>query len=185
MDKNAITGGDDRLVRDSAQSTRGDRSAADAERTQKDGTVFSKPEQRRNFRNEWAANALPNPPGIPGFHLVWLSTTNSADPIHKRLSMGYELVKAEEVPGFEHYKMKSGEYVGCVAVNEMVLAKVDAGLYQEIMAYFHHEQPLAEEEMLKDKSELQDANVRSVEEAQGEADGFGTLALGRNAPVFD
>lgn len=185
MGTNATLGGDDRLRHDAGAATRGDRSAADKERTEKDGTAFSAPERRFNFRDEWTANALPTPPAIPGYHLAWLSTTNQYDPIHKRMRMGYELVKAEEVEGFAHYKMKSGEYEGCVSVNEMLLAKIPLSLYQEMMSYFHHEQPLAEEQMLKDNPALQDENAKALDDAKGEADGFGTLAKSVHAPVFN
>lgn len=182
---NAIIGGDERLVRGAADAGRNDRASADSERTQKDGTGFSAAERRTNFRDEWTANALPNPPAIPGFHTCWLSSTNSYDPIHKRMRMGYEQVTPAEVPGFEHYKMKSGEFEGFVAVNEMLLFKIPQQLYQEMMSYFHHEKPLEEEQMLKDNPALQDANAQKVAEASGDADGFGTLAKSKHAPVFN
>jgi hypothetical protein len=103
---------------------------------------------------------------------------------YKRMRMGYEPVRSDEVPGFEHYKMKSGEYEGQVGCNEMLLFKISKALYQEMMTYFHHEKPLEEEQMLKNNPALQDANAKTVEEAQGESDGFGTLARQKHAPVF-
>jgi len=182
---NAIVGGDDRLKRDDGAG-RDSRASADSERTQKDGTGFSAAERRTNFRDEWTANALPNPPAIAGFHTCWLSSTSSSDPIHKRMRMGYERVEVDEVPGFEHYKMKSGEFEGFIAVNEMILFKVPMALYQEMMAYFHHEKPMEEEQMLKDNNPaFQDANTRKLEDAKDDADGFGTLAKSRHAPVFN
>lgn len=181
---NAILGGDDRLKRDDTVGGREQRSSADAERTDKDGTAFSAPERRFNFRDEWTQNALPNPPDIPGYHLCWLSTTNNYDPIHKRMRMGYEPVKADEVEGFDVYKMKSGEFEGFVACNEMLLFKIRSEIYQEMMAYFHHEKPREEEEMLKKSDVLNDANARPVISSP-EEDGFKSLAASvRQAPVF-
>lgn len=181
---NAVTGGDDRLRRDETAGGRDERSASDAERTEKDGTVFSATDKRFNFRDEWTQNALPTPPDIPGYHTCWLSSTNNYDPIHKRMRMGYEAVKPEEVAGFETYKMKSGEYAGFVACNEMLLFKIPMAIYQEMMAYFHHEKPLEDEEMLKKSDALNDPQSRPVI-ASPEDDGFKSLGKQRHAPVFD
>lgn len=176
-----VLGGDDRLKKNAGDSVRGDRADADQVREEADGTVATATERRINFRDEWTATALPTPPDIPGFHLCWLSTSNSYDPIHKRMRMGYEPVKASEVPGFEHYKMKSGEYEGLVGVNEMLLFKIPQDLYQEMMSYFHHEKPLEDEEMLKNNPALVDEQARRL--AQGQEDGFADLGIKR-APKF-
>lgn len=181
--ENATLGGDDRLKKDAAADARGSRSNADAERTDKDGTAFSKPERLSNFRDEWTANALPTPPAIEGYHLCWLSTTNSYDPIHKRMRMGYEPVKVEDVAGFDVYKVKSGEFTGFVQCNEMILFKIRKELYQDMMSYFHHEKPLEEEEMLKQNPALQDEQAQAV--AEKENDGFRQLAQKKSAPVFN
>lgn len=175
--------GDDRLKR-SDDGGRENRSTADTERTDKDGTAFSKSERISNFRDEWSANALPTPPSLEGYHLAWLSTTNAYDPIHKRMRMGYEPVKAEEVPGFEVYKMRSGEFEGFVACNEMLLFKIPRALYQEMMSFFHHEKPLEEEQMLKNNDALQDAQARPVI-ASPDDDGFKSLGKPKSAPVFN
>jgi hypothetical protein len=176
--------GDDRLRRDETAGGRENRSKEDAERTDKDGTAMSGSERRRSFRDEWTQNALPEPPAIPGYHLCWLSTTNNYDPIHKRMRMGYEPVKAEDVPGFEVYKVKSGEFAGMVACNEMVLFKIPHALYQEMMSYFHHEKPLEEEEMIKKQNEaLNDPNAKSVT-AHSEDDGFKSIGKPKSAPIF-
>ena len=85
---------------------------ADASRAAPEEKFVSSEERRRMFRSEWLQEALPTPPEIPGFHLCWLSSTNQYDPIHKRLRMGYTPVKAEELPGFENYRVKAGEKIG-------------------------------------------------------------------------
>jgi len=56
---------------------------------------FASQERRRMFRDEFAQEALPNAPEIPGFHCCWLSTTHQYDPIHKRMRIGYTPVKAD------------------------------------------------------------------------------------------
>ena len=98
------------------------------------------------FRDKWANSALPDLPGgiIPGFHLCWLSTTNTYDSIDKRMALGYEPVKASELgKGFESLgKMNSGKFEGCVSCNEMVLFKLPEDIYQEVMRMLHLEDPL-------------------------------------------
>ena len=114
------------------------------------GTASSDDIARRErldaFRDKWANSALPDlPPGIiPGFHLCWLSTTNTYDSIDKRMALGYEPVKASELgKGFEALgKMSSGKFEGCVSCNEMVLFKLPEDVYQEVMRMLHLEDPL-------------------------------------------
>lgn len=174
--------GDDRLKKNTGDAARGNRENSDHEREDSDGTNTTVSERRTNFRDEWTADALPTPPGIAGFHLCWLSTTSSTDPIHKRIRMGYVPVKADEVHGFEHYKMKSGEYEGVVSCNEMLLFKIPQELYQEMMAYFHHEKPMEDEAMLKESPAMRDEQARVLAEKASE-DGFNSLAQKR-APKF-
>lgn len=181
--ENRIIGDDSRLKKSVHPDSRNDRSTADSDRTDKDGTIFSSSERVKNFRDEWAASALPNVPKIPGFHLCWLSTTNNFDPIQKRMRVGYVPVRADEVPGFEHLKMKSGEHEGMVSCNEMLLFKIKDDLYQEMMEYFHYEKPLEDEQMIKAKNAaLTDPQRRDVAQNEDE-DGFKQLAKGVRRPA--
>lgn len=174
MSENKILGGDDRLKKSAATPVRGDRAEADASRTQSDGTAFDLEERRRMIRSEWSQDVLPQPPQVPGWHYCWLSTTNSTDPIYKRMQKGYEPVKASEVPGFAQYKVTQGEFEGCVACNEMLLFRIPEELYQEIMTIFHYERPLEEEEILKANLPVnqQDSDGRNL----GEVEGFDSIA---------
>lgn len=111
------------------------------------------------FRDRWQNSALPEIPNdaIPGFHLCWLSTTNTYDSIDKRMALGYEPVKASELgKGFENLgKMSSGKFEGCVSCNEMVLFKLPEEVYQEVMRMLHLEDPLEHQRNIT-------ANVRST-----------------------
>jgi hypothetical protein len=49
---------------------------------------------------------------------------------------------------------KTGEYAGCVAVNEMLAAKLPLSLYHRYMQEAHHDAPLREEEKLEDTAQL-------------------------------
>lgn len=164
------TGGDERL-RKADSVARGERASADDARVLTDGTVLTLEERRRLIRSEWSSDVLPSVPPKPGWHYCWLSTTNSSDPIYRRMQKGYEPVKIEEIPGFQQYKVTEGEFEGCVACNEMLLFKLPEELYQEAMRYFHHELPAGEEELLEANAkkilEMADSSGRSLAEIQG------------------
>lgn len=175
---------DDRLKKSAAEAVRGDRASADAERTEKDGTAMTAAERRAMLRAEWQSDILPTPPENPGWHYCWLSTTNSSDPIYKRLQKGYELVKASEIPGFRQYRVAEGEYTDLIACNEMILAKIPEDLYQEIMTYLHHELPNEEEEILRANAKQgldgQDSNGRDL----GSVEGFTAPPRKTRNPTF-
>jgi hypothetical protein len=128
------------------------------------------------WSEEWTQSALPKLPNMDGWHLCWLSTTNSYDSIDKRIRQGYVPVKSEEFPGFENYRVKSGEHVGYISCNEMLLFKLPMDIYQDIMLYQHHEKPREEEEKIRVQQEqlqgaARDSRGRSLVSVEGE--GFG------------
>ena len=174
----------DARLKKSADAGREDRSSEDVRRQDADGTVTTVSERRKMFRNEWTQEALPTPPPIPGYHLCWLSTTNSTDPIHKRVRMGYEPVRSEEIAGWGHFKMKSGEYEGYVSVNEMLLFKIPNELYQQLMEEIHHYMPLEEERKLKANVVLGERDSNGKVLGQVEGDGINSLAANVKPPNF-
>ena len=102
--------------------------------------------------------------------------------------MGYEPVKADELPGFEHLKVKAGENVGFVACNEMVLYKLPMAIYQDLMMELHYHAPREEQEKIKVQQEQllaqRDSNGRSLVSIEGESMGFGTNE-NHSVPVFE
>jgi hypothetical protein len=100
------------------------------------------------LRMSFFQSALPDLPQIDGYHTCWLTTTNARDPIVGRERLGYQLLRKEDLPGWEHSAQKGGQYDGCIMVNEMVAAKISLGLYQKFMAELHHREPLREEERI-------------------------------------
>jgi len=175
---------DDRLKKN-ANAGRESRALEDNSRKAPEDNFVSSEERRRAFRSEWLQEALPTPPAIPGFHPCWLSTTNQYDPIHKRLRMGYTPVKAEEVQGFEAYKVKSGEHEGFVACNEMLLFKIPMDVYQDIMAEMHHHAPLDEQEKIRVQQEqllnARDSTGKSLVQIEGSGMNFDQTV---KAPMF-
>ena len=169
-DRNGLFGADDRLKKSSGAGTRGSRDASDTERVTKDGTSISIAERRAMLREQMNQEILPTPPNVAGWHFCWLSTTNNADPIYKRVRLGYEPVKAAEIPGFAtQHQINGGEFDGCVACNEMILFKIPEELYQEIMLINHHEKPLEEEQMIRANAgkDERDSSGRKLVEAEG------------------
>ena len=138
------------------------------------------------WSDEWTQSALPKTPEIPGWHLCWLSTTNSYDSIDKRMRLGYVPVKADELTGFDTYRVKSGENIGFIACNEMVLYKIPMDLYQDVMLQMHHEKPLEEADKIRVQAEnlqgMRDSSGKSLGQVEGE--GFGDLDRDVKTPVF-
>jgi len=170
---------DDRLVRSTAPE---DRSSADAERINKDGTALTLEERRKQMRNEWTQDVLPTPPKVPGWHFCWLSTTNSSDPIYRRMQKGYVPVKVSELAGFTPEHVSGGEFDGVISCNEMLLFKIEEVLYQDIMMYLHHELPMSEEELLK--ANAKPAGADSDGRDLGDVEGFEALARKVKTPHF-
>jgi hypothetical protein len=175
---------DDRIKRKNNVG-RENRAIDDQKRSAPENHMVLSEERRRMFRSEWQQEALPNPPAIPGFHLCWLSMANQYDPIHKRMRMGYIPVKAEEVQGFENYRVKNGEQEGLVAVNEMVLYKIPEEVYQEMMQEFHHYAPMDEQEKIKVQQDqllnAKDSDGKRLGQVEGDGMNFDQT---REVPIF-
>lgn len=171
------TFGDSRLKRDAGEATRGSRDDADVTRVQEDGTTLSAEERRRLIRQEYVQEVLPKPPEIAGFHCCWLSTTNSTDPVYKRVQRGYLPVKAVEVSGLgSQYVTHGGEFDGCVTCNEMLLFKIPIQLYNDLMTIYHHDMPLEQEAAIRESvnsRNIEDSNGRQLTQVEGDFDKLG------------
>ena len=133
---------DSRLKKSLSAGGRENRASLDKSREAPEDNFVSADERRKAWKDEWTQSALPSVPDIKGWHLCWLSTTNSYDSIDKRIRLGYVPVKAEEIPGLDSNKVKAGEHAGFISCNEMLLYKIPEDVYQDVMAHFHHEAPL-------------------------------------------
>lgn len=176
-----------RLKKSLTAGGRNDRASEDASRKAPEDKFISTQERRKMWSEEWTQSALPKLPNMDGWHLCWLSTTNSYDSIDKRIRLGYVPVKSDELPGYEDYRVKSGEHVGYISCNEMLLFKLPMDIYQEIMIYHHHDQPREEAEKIRVQVEnlqgQRDSNGRSLANVEGE--GIGSLDQQPNRiPVF-
>jgi len=131
------------------RSNRSTRTRAPRTNRREEEREFTEQDRLNMFRNTFFQSALPDLPPIEGYHVCWLTTTNPRDPIHGRMRLGYTPVKPEDIPGWEMTTIKTGEYEGCIGVNEMVAFKLPLHLYEMYMREAHHNQPRLEEEKLK------------------------------------
>ena len=127
------------------------------------------------FRMQQFSDALPDLPIIPGYHMCWLSTTNSSDPIARRMRLGYSPVRSEDIPGFEYASQKTGEWAGCVGINEMLAFKLPLSLYEKFMQEAHHNAPAREEEKLADTADFLRRQAQSTGSTLFEGDGMQEL----------
>ena len=169
-----------------------DQSGARTDRRMTDRNVtqdraLSDDERVAEFRQQFFQSALPDLPKIPGYHVCWLTTENPRDPIHSRVRLGYEPIRESDIPGWEHSAIKSGEFEGCIGVNEMVAFKLPLVLYEEYMRINHHEQPLAEEEKLSAQIRAMEAEMNQASKGAVELeleDGTAALGVAPEPPPF-
>jgi hypothetical protein len=125
------------------------------------------------FRMAHAQAALPDIPPIPGYHVCWLTSSNSKDSLAFRRRLGYEPIKPEEMVGFGEFAVGQGGNIdGLIHVNEMVAFKLPLDIYNQYMQENHHYAPAREDEKLTDaaqqaKEALQRKTGRNVEVGDG------------------
>jgi hypothetical protein len=177
---------DSRLKKTLDAGGRESRSSQDSSRAAPEEAFISKQERRKMWSDEWTQSALPKVPEIPGWHLCWLSTTNGYDSIDKRMRLGYVPVRADELPGFDNYRVKAGEDIGFIACNEMRLYKLPMEVYQEVMLQMHHEAPNEEADKVQVQIEQLQGNRDSSGKSLGsvEGEGFGNLNRNVKTPIF-
>jgi hypothetical protein len=176
---------DSRLKKTLSAGGRENRASRDTIREAPEDKFVSSDERRKMWKDEWTQSALPGVPDMPGWHVCWLSTTNSYDSIDKRMRLGYVPVKADELPDMRNNRVKAGDHEGYIACNEMLLYKIPMELYQEVMAHFHHEAPLEEANKIRLQAEQnvgRDSRGRSLGQIEGE--GLGEIDKPIPAPHF-
>jgi hypothetical protein len=178
---------DSRLKKSLQAGGRNDRASEDASRRPPEEKFMSAQERRKMWSDEWTQSALPKTPVIPGWHLCWLSTTNNYDTIDKRMRLGYVPVTADEIPGFDSYRVKAGEHVGHVSCNEMLLFKLPMDIYQDVMAQMHYEAPREEVDRILSQAEsagAKDSSGRRLVQVEAGMDRYDQQQPNR-APVFE
>lgn len=147
---------DERMARPDRDAPHDDRRAGSTrEFTNRDwaqANAPTDPERRRAFRERWAQTHLPNLPKKEGWHRCWVSTNHPTDTPARRIALGYEVIKLEDIRGAgwapEASSIKDGSSVdGAVRWREMIGMQCTEDDFQNFMREFHHDQPL---DMVKD-----------------------------------
>ena len=127
----------DERLKKSADEGRENRAMTD--RVITENREVSENERVEMFRQNLFQSSLPDLPDLPGWHMCWLTTTNSRDSIQMRIRLGYEPVKPEDVPGWEYASLKTGDWQGFIGVNEMLALKLPMSLYEKFMKEANHD----------------------------------------------
>jgi hypothetical protein len=141
----------------------------------------------KRFRTSFTSNVLPEAPEIPGYHVCWvpMSSNNRQDTVDARLSMGYSVVKPDEVPHFMSPSNRGATVDGCVSHNELILLKIPMKIYQLYMIDAHHTQPNEEEANIKEKIQrMEDKEGASIVRDLDEMTGIKNLAKKTKVPTF-
>ena len=163
---------DARLVKDFDVVGRREATRASEDRQVTENREVTEDDRLEMFRNQLFNHALPDLPDLPGYHMCWLTTTNPRDAIYRRMQLGYEPVRLEEVPGMDHAAIKTGEYAGMIGVNEMLAFKLPMSLYQRFMQEAHYDAPLREEDKLAEVAEMMRAQAEGAGATLYEGDGM-------------
>lgn len=127
------------------------------------------------LRESLVQSMLPDLPRIPGYHVCWLTTTNKTDSIAWRKRLGYELIRAEDLPGWDGITIKGGDYAGVVGVNEMLAAKIPLSRYTKYLRMLHHKMPLEQEEKLRAQLNLMKDSAKAMGSYVQEGDGTAAI----------
>lgn len=173
---------DERIKIGGAPEVRGDRGLNDETDTGRDMDMDA---FEKLLEDEFTQTALPNPPGLKGYHLVWLTTTSQYDNIQRRQRLGYTPVRQSEMPGFDASNGQTlAGYDGLVSCNEMILCKLPELQYQKMMAFYHHKKPLSEEEGIVGKFNAQGERLKDEGDDGVAAMEREIAAAQRKTPLF-
>lgn len=141
----------------------------------------------KRARVSLTSNVLPKPPEIKGYHTCWIpqQSNNTYDTIEYRKSVGYSVVKPEEVPQFMSSSNRAGQIEGCVSHNELVLMKLPLRLYNLLMKEIHHTQPMEQERVIKQNiKNMSDNEGNNIARDEAEMTGIRNLARKVREPDF-
>ena len=166
----------------SADRERTDR--GDGEREVEEDRELNEEERLELFRDSLHQTVLPDLPYMPGYHVCWLTTTNPRDSIQWRMRIGYELIRLDSIPGWEGISLKTGDYAGCVGINEMVAARIPLSLYNRYLREVHHNMPMSDEEKLRKQTALMKQRAEEFGASVMEGDGTASIVQ-RARPMPD
>lgn len=137
------------------------------------------------LRENYLQERLPNIPPIPGYHVCWLTESNTGDTPLTRANLGYEPVKVEDLPeGMRSLfnNPQTGQVGPILRVNEMMAFKLPERLYRRYMHALHHQAPREEETGIIDKNDAIKEQITDHEGRYFEGEGNRRLRGNRPAP---
>lgn len=138
------------------------------------------------FRDSQLTSVLPNLPPMPEYHVFWATTSNPRDSIQWRMRLGYELIRVDDVPGWEGATMTTAGYSGVIGINEMVAMRIRKERYNRFMREVHHNMPLQEEMKLRSKTDELKEQAQAMGARLEEGDGTAEIvSRAKPPPEFD
>lgn len=160
-----------------------DREADDREMSE--DREMAEAERLEFFKASLMQELLPSLPKIPGYHVCWITTTHKTDTVAFRLRLGYSLIHAAELPGFDGVFLKAGDYAGVVSCNEMLAAKIPLSLFNKYMAHVHHTLPNEQADKIRVNIELMKQKAKAMGADLIEGDGTEELrSRARSMPAL-
>lgn len=166
----------------------GEREAAERGSEERETTEreFNDTDAVEFFRDSQLQSVLPNLPPNPEYHFFWATTSNPRDSVQWRLRLGYELVRVEDVPGWDGATMTTAGYSGVIGINEMVAMRIRKDRYNRFMREVHHEMPLQEEMKLRNKTDDLREQAQRIGARLEEGDGTAEIVQrAKPPPDFD
>lgn len=162
----------------------GEREAVERGSEERDVTEreFSDDEALEFFRDSQLTSVLPNLPPMPDYHVFWATTSNPRDSIQWRLRLGYELIRVDDVPGWQGASMTTAGYSGVIGINEMVAMRIRKDRYNRFMREVHHNLPLQEEMKLRSATDELKEKAQTMGARLEEGDGMAEIVSRARPP---
>ena len=98
---------------------------------------------KKDARKPWSPpTMLDTPPAPDGYTYRWIRAEvvgqEDRKNVTSRLREGFDLVRAEELDGFEIPSLDDGKHAGVVSVGGLLLAKIPNETREERNSYFEH-----------------------------------------------
>ena len=132
-----------------------DAQASTENRTSRSAETRAKDTARKPWR---PPSMLETPPAPEGYSYRWiraeLAGSEDRKNVTSRLREGFDLVRAEELDGFELPTLDDGKHAGVVAVGGLLLAKIPNETREERNSYFadraHTQQDAVDNDLLRE-----------------------------------
>ena len=129
---------------------------------------------KKDARKPWSPpTMLDTPPAPDGYTYRWIRAEvvgqEDRKNVTSRLREGFDLVRAEELDGFEIPSLDDGKHAGVVSVGGLLLAKIPNETREERNSYFElraqTQQDAVDNDLMRALSEIPPMRLASIDEA--------------------